>query len=119
MPVEEAIAVERDLRACIDNCQRCHGACLSTATYCLEKGGLHLAPGHLRLLYDCADICSTSADFMLRGSDLHHLTCGVCAEVCARCAESCDRLGDDPRMHACAEACRRCAATCREMARGH
>jgi hypothetical protein len=68
-------------------------------------------------LMDCADICRTSADFMLRGSPQHALTCGTCAEVCAACAESCERIGQqDGMMKKCAEVCRRCAESCRHMA---
>jgi hypothetical protein len=115
MPVQEAIATDRDLQTCIENCQSCHASCLATSAYCLEKGGRHAEPGHLRLLLDCANICATSADFMLRRSNLHTLTCGVCAKICERCAEACERMGDDATMRSCAEACRRCAETCREM----
>jgi hypothetical protein len=67
-------------------------------------------------LLDCASICHTSADFMLRGSDLHRPTCGVCAEVCQRCAESCERMAEDELDRRCAEVCRRCAESCRQMA---
>jgi hypothetical protein len=118
MPVEEAIAIDHDLKVCIENCQSCHAACLSTAAYCLERGGRHAEPDHLRLLLDCADICATSANFMLRGSDFHSLTCGVCAVVCERCAEACARMSGDAQMRACAETCRRCAKSCREMSQG-
>jgi hypothetical protein len=104
------------MQECIDNCQRCHAICVETTTHCLEKGGRHAEAGHIRLLLDCAQICATSADFMLRGSDLHARTCGVCAEVCARCAESCERMADDEMMRRCAEECRRCAESCRKMA---
>jgi hypothetical protein len=80
-------------------------------------GGAHGGAAHVRLLLDCAEICHTSADFMLRGSDLHPLTCGVCAQVCERCADECERLGaTDPAMKRCAEACRRCAESCRDCA---
>ena len=102
MPVQAAIAVDRELKECIDLCQSCHAVCLSTVAYCLERGGRHAEPSHLRLLLDCTDICRTSADFMLRGSDLHTLTCGTCALVCERCAEDCARMGDDEPMRACA-----------------
>jgi hypothetical protein len=102
---------------CIERCTRCHATCVETITHCLAMGGRHAEPRHIRLLQDCAQICATSADFMLRGSDLHHHTCGACAEVCARCAEDCERLaeGDEP-MRRCAEECRRCAESCRRMA---
>lgn len=106
----------REMQECIDNCMRCHAVCLETITHCLQKGGKHAEAAHVRLLQDCAQICATSADFMLRGSDLHARTCGVCAEVCERCAESCERMADDDVMRRCAEECRRCAESCRRMA---
>jgi hypothetical protein len=67
---------------------------------------------------DCSQICAVSADFMLRMSDLHGRTCGVCAEACQRCADDCARVGDgqDPQMKACADACCRCAESCHKMA---
>ena len=33
----------------------------------------------IRTDLDCADICHTAANFMLRGSDLHAHTCAACA----------------------------------------
>ena len=88
-------------------------------SHCLQQGGRHAEASHIQLLLDCVDICRTSADFMLRGSDLHTLTCGVCAQVCERCAQDCEQMGDDEMMRRCAEACRRCAESCRRMAGGH
>jgi hypothetical protein len=101
---------------CIQNCLDCHSICLQTVAHCLSMGGMHADAHHIALLLDCAEICQTSANFMLRGSHLHNLTCGVCAEVCTACAESCEQMADDQQMRACAEQCRRCARTCREMA---
>jgi hypothetical protein len=106
----------REMQECIASCLNCHSVCLATITHCLEKGGRHAEMAHIRLMLDCAEICQTSANFMLRGSDMHSRTCGVCAEVCERCAQDCERLGDDTHMRACAEACRRCAASCKHMA---
>ncbi len=108
--------VNREMQQCIQNCLDCHSICLNTVTYCLQKGGRHAELAHIRLMLDCAEICNTSANFMLRGSDLHARTCGVCAELCQRCAEDCDRMGDDAQMKACADICRRCADSCRKMA---
>jgi hypothetical protein len=108
-------AKRHDLSHCIDTCHGCHDACLRAVRHLLTGG--HPAEGaHLRLLLDCAQICHTSEDFMLRGSELHILTCGVCAEVCERCAEECEGRPDEPAMRECAEACRRCAESCAEMA---
>ena len=110
-------AVSREMQHCIEECLRCHGVCLQTVAHCLETGGHHADPAHIGLLLDCAEICQTSANFMLRGSDRHQLTCGVCAEVCRACAEDCERMaGDDQIMKQCAEECRRCAESCQRMA---
>lgn len=108
--------MSEEMQSCIKACSDCHEICLETVTYCLEKGGEHAEAPHIRVLLDCAEICETSHDFMLRGSDLHGRTCDVCAQVCERCAEDCERFGDDEQMRACAEACRRCAESCRRMA---
>ncbi len=100
--------------ACIQACLDCHRSCLHHAlTHCLEEGGKHTEPKHFRLMMNCAEICQTSANFMLSGSELHHLTCGVCVQVCRLCAESCEKIDG---MAKCAWACRTCADSCAEMA---
>ena len=101
---------------CIDNCTQCHAICLETINYCLTKGGKHADPQHIALMAVCADICATSADAMLRGSQVHSVICGACAEVCRRCAESCASMGDDAEMQRCVDICRRCADSCQRMA---
>lgn len=107
-----------EMQQCIQNCTDCHRICLATIPHCLHMGGEHAAPDHIRLLMDCAQICETSADFMIRGSALHGRTCGMCAEICERCAADCERLaGNDRQMQECAAMCRKCAQSCREMAR--
>jgi hypothetical protein len=103
-----------EMRECIDACQSCHDVCLETIQQCLQMGGKHAAADHIRTLMDCAQICETSADFMVRGSDLHAHTCAACAAVCEACAVSCERLGG-AEMKRCAEECRRCADSCRAM----
>lgn len=105
-----------DMEACIQACTSCHHVCLETVTHCLERGGEHAAPAHIGLLLDCAEICQTSANFMLRGSPLHPAACGVCATVCEACAASCEQFAGDPEMERCAQECRRCAESCRQMA---
>lgn len=113
--VSHGTQMSQDIQQCIDECLNCHRICLETVQHCLQQGGKHAAPEHIVLLLDCAEICQTSANFMLRGSTLHKRTCAVCAEVCSRCAESCDAIGGD-QLEACAEACRSCAESCERMA---
>lgn len=104
------------MEECTDACIECHRVCLETVIYSLQRGGEEAEASHIRLLLDCAEICQTSANFMIRGSDLHVRTCGVCADVCDQCAASCERLGYDEQLRFCAETCRRCSESCREMA---
>ena len=109
--------ITEDMQRCIALCRECHDVCLRAVSHCLHKGGRHAAPDHVRLLLDCSQICETSADFMMRGSDLHSATCGACAEVCDRCAEDCQRMAneDDEMMRRCARVCRDCAEMCHRM----
>ena len=106
----------QQMERCIELCQECHEVCLQNVSLCLNKGGHHAEASHIRLLLDCAEICETSANFMIRGSDLHTETCRACSEVCHRCADDCRRMGSDPDMQACAEVCQRCAESCAQMA---
>jgi hypothetical protein len=101
---------------CIQNCLDCHRACVQTLTSCLQQGGEHAEADHVRLMLDCAQICQTAADFMLRGSALHAHACSACAEVCQACADDCGRMASDLRMKACADTCQHCADSCRDMA---
>lgn len=94
----------------------CHRTCEETITYCLEQGGRHAEAAHIRLMTDCADICRTAADFMVRGSQFHSQICAVCADVCDACADDCATFGEDAQMTKCVQACRECARLCREMA---
>lgn len=104
------------MNECIDTCTECHAICLETINYCLTQGGEHAAAAHISLMDTCADICGTSASSMLRGSEIHTVICGACAEVCRQCAASCEMFGDDAEMKRCAESCRRCAESCAAMA---
>ena len=104
-----------EVEECIDLCRECEKTCLSSIEHCLELGGRHARPEHIGLLVDCADICGTSARFMIRDSHLHPRVCASCADVCEACAMACESLSDDQMMRQCADACRRCAESCRRM----
>ena len=109
--------ITAEMQSCIEECLECHRLCVETATHCLTLGGTHASAEHIGTVLDCAELCQTSANFMLRGSPGHHQVCAVCAEACERCADSCDALaGEDDLMRRCAEECRRCAESCRQMA---
>lgn len=106
-----------EMQTCIQNCLDCHSICLAIAPHCLQMGGEHASKGHITTLLGCAEICQTSANFMLLDSPLHPQTCAVCAEACEHCAEECEQMAHgDQQMVTCAQSCRRCAESCRQMA---
>ena len=114
MPHLQEITAE--MQRCIQRCTECHNICTQTITHCLMLGGEHADPSHIGLLMDCAQICETSADFMMRASHRHVKVCGLCEDICKACAEECERTaGGDRTMMLCAEACRRCAESCHDM----
>lgn len=108
--------MKQEVLHCIQECTECHRVCLDTAQYCLQHGGENAEPEHVRLLLDCAEICQTCANFMIRNSDLHTIICEASAEVCQQCYEDCDQFDNDPQMKTCAEVCRRCSESCQQMA---
>lgn len=112
-----AESMTSEMQECINNCLECHRICVATAGHCLDMGGKHASREHQTTLLDCAQICATSADFMLRQSPMHGMVCATCAEACRRCADACERMaGGDQTMQQCAEVCRRCAESCKRMA---
>ena len=107
--------MNKDLQQCAKECLDCFQICSETFyQYCLVQGGEHTEPKHFKLMQDCINICRTSAEFLLRGSENHKATCRACAEICQKCADDCVRF-NDPQMKACADACRKCAEMCKQM----
>lgn len=102
-----------EMRRCVQICHKCHDACLEAISMCIHEGGEHAL--HHHLLLDCAQICHTSGDFILRGSDLYGCVCRACAEVCKHCAENCAKLGGE-QMRECTDACKKCAESCGKLA---
>lgn len=103
------------IEECILSCQRCHEICVETASLVVRLGGEHAEHAHFSLIADCADICQTSLNSMLRSSPASVELCRACAEICDACAADCERFVGHQQMQACARECRRCAQACRQM----
>jgi hypothetical protein len=104
------------LQECAEECLTCHAVCTITLQHCIASGG-KLADVHLvGILLDCAELCHTSANFMLRGSPYHLLTCAACAELCRACEEACRDVPGDEQLEHCADVCATCATSCEQMA---
>ena len=107
-----------EMDECIEVCLQSHVICTMTAQYALAQGGQLADVGTVGLLLDCAEICQTSANFMVRGSPFHTTTCAACAEVCRACAEACRGFAGDEHMEHCADVCEACAESCAAMSAG-
>ena len=107
-----------ELQRCIEECLNCHAVCTMTAQYCMTEGGEHADVNMIGVLLDCAENCQVSANFMLRGSPHHVVTCAACAELCRACEEACRSISGDERLVHCAEICAACAESCERMANG-
>ncbi len=102
--------------ACIEACLQAHVVCTMTAQYAMLQGSQRIPVEVAGLLLDCAQICQTSADFMLRGSPYHEVTCGACAVLSRACAEACRSVQGEEELAHCAEVCDECASLCAQMA---
>lgn len=106
-----------EMKKCIQLCRDCHAMCTQTIAHCLKLGGRHATPDHIRLMLDCAQMCATSVDYMVRESPFHDRICRLCSELCKECAKDCQGVaGDDQMVKECLEMCRKCAASCERMA---
>lgn len=108
--------MSREMRQAIESASNCYQVCKQTIVHCLQEGGKHVEPDHMKTMMDCAEICQVSTSFMLTNSRWHGQVCGICAEICEACEESCRQFPGDQMMQQCADACRRCAEDCRRMA---
>jgi hypothetical protein len=115
MDSSSKVQSDTKMEQCILNCINCFKVCEETFARSIGETS-HKKSSHLILLKSCADICQTSAKFMMMKSNFHVDTCGVCAKVCRECADSCDSLGDES-MRECIDACRKCAESCGEMSK--
>lgn len=107
--------LSRDMELCIESCSDCHEVCLELIDHCLRTGGEHARPHHVKRLEDCAEICQTATNFMVRVSSHYPRICEVCAEICDACARDCEAMADDEMMRQCADVCRKCSDRCRAM----
>ncbi len=104
-----------DVQQAIEETKACHAICVETVAYCLNVGGAHAQPHHIAILLDCAEICKTTQESMLRDSAVASTLGAACADVCDACATECEKFTGDAQMKACADRCRSCAAACRKM----
>ena len=84
--------IDPQMENCISDCLNCYRVCqrVLAVNVCDLERREPVGEVQAQMLADCATICATSADFMIRNSPRHVLTCGVCATICEACAAECD-----------------------------
>jgi len=106
-----------EMQKCIQLCRDCNAMCVQTISHCLKLGGRHAGVDHIRLFEDCAQMCVTAADYMLRESPFHDRICRLCSDLCKQCGKDCEQVaGDDQMIKQCIDMCRKCAGSCDRMA---
>ena len=103
------------IQTCIDACNACMQACEECYTACLNEPDVQARIMCIRVLRDCADICSLSSQYMSRNSEFSAQLCATCATICDACATECAKM-KDTHCQKCADMCRKCADECRMMA---
>jgi hypothetical protein len=95
--------------------QHCETVCEHMTTLVYSFPDLQLRVTQMRLLRDCADICTLTARFVARDSFFARHAAHLCAHICEACANECLRFSDQHSQH-CAQVCFRCARECRTFA---
>ena len=96
------------------DCQRCIDGCKKAESFSEHKGGKFASQDHIRHLKDCITACTTSADFLNRGSGLSKDAAKLTIDACDKCATSCESLGGDS-LKSCADDCRRLAESLKKV----
>lgn len=108
-----------DMQQAIDACLEAYKVCGETAYVCQQNSSTD--PRMMQTMHrlvDCAEICIVTANFMLRRSENHPLTCEACVEICAQTARDCEALAEQDECFArCAQVCRLCSEACLDSSR--
>ena len=94
----------------------CAAVCNHCITACLEEEDVKMLANCIKLDIDCAEICSLTAAFVVRGSAHASHLMAECADICNNCADECEKHSHMEHCKECADACRICAEACGQMA---
>lgn len=93
--------------------EECASACMECARGCLDEDEVKMLVKCIKLDLDCADICSTTARLIQRGSQVSQQQVGICADICNACGEECEKHAEKmEHCRICAELCRQCEKAC-------
>ena len=103
--------LEPETKTCVAALQACHATCLQFATFdCMQGNYPRVGPNQFRLMLDCAELCQTAANFLIRDSDHYLRVCREALVICEDLASDCRKF---PGMEAILAACDECVSACR------
>jgi len=111
-----------ELAHCIGSCVICATTCTACADACLAEEMEHDLTECIRTNLDCADVCRTTGQALVRQTQpdftlLYHQA-DACRFACNACAKICEQHADmHEHCRICAEACRQCEAACDKLLR--
>lgn len=109
-----------ELANCVEACYDCASTCTACADACLGEQHVQDLVRCIRLNLDCADICETTGNMLVRMTEpdiaVLRAQLEACIQATRACADECDRHASmHEHCRVCAESCRRCADMCQRM----
>jgi len=99
----------------LETIQRCESICEFTEYSILQMEDSSHRREQLRLLRDCADICTLTAKYIARCSLFAKSIASFCAQICEVCGTHCLHHPDELSQR-CGQICLHCAQECRAFA---
>ena len=97
--------------AILETVQKCEAICENTEYSILQTGAVSYRREQLRLLRDCADICTLTAKYLARCSLFAPTIASLCAKICEPCGSHCLQHPDELSQR-CGQMCLHCAKEC-------
>ena len=99
---------------------RCEQVCLLCADACLEEESMEKLRSCIRLNFDCAAICSVTAQLLVRRTEipgtLVHAQLHACVIACQSCADLCaTHASYHHHCEICTNTCRDCQEQCNRL----
>ena len=92
--------------------QNCESMCEYMITFLGEEEDIEERRKQIRLLRDCADICTLTVKYISRHSIFAKHLADLCSFICDSCGKECMNFKDLESQN-CAKMCMDCARECR------
>lgn len=99
----------------LETVQNCEAICECTEYSILQMEDTNHRREQLRLLRDCADICTLTAKYIARCSLFAKCIASLCAQICEVCGNHCLQHPDE-QSQICGHVCLHCAQECHAFA---